>query len=94
MTETDTDQLNADPERIRRAIRRIDGDSLIEYCIRNVDPPYRRRIDELDADTREQFCLQRCGDCDAEAFLVVDGEYVADDHASLVEALETGVTES
>ena len=56
----------------------------IEYCLRNVDGEARERLVAAgasgcpDAETGEttvleQRCLQRCGTCYSEEFLVVDG---------------------
>jgi len=65
----------------------------IEYCLRNVDSATRRRLaaeTEMDTGTDgveivERRCLQRCGDCYRDDFLVVDGAIqTADSHATLL----------
>jgi uncharacterized protein YuzB (UPF0349 family) len=89
-TTPDADSDTRSPA-IERALRGADGDRSIEYCIRNVDPGDRERVEALEGDVREHFCLQRCGACDAEPFLVVDGEYVAGDHERLADALAAEV---
>ena len=72
----------------------------VEYCLRNVSGETRERLAAetstgRDADTDdaggvavdERRCLQRCGTCYSEAFLVVDGTVaVADSHADLLAA--------
>jgi uncharacterized protein YuzB (UPF0349 family) len=45
----------------------------IEYCLTNVSRATRERLRESPATTREHRCLQRCGRCRTQAFLVVDG---------------------
>jgi len=61
----------------------------VEYCLDNVDSTTRRRLDGIDGVTvTEERCLQRCGDCHSESFLVVDGELrTAETHAALLAAL-------
>lgn len=63
-----------------------DGDEpIIQYCISNVDPDRRARLEATDAAVRATSCLQRCGSCYEGAFLVLDGEFVAGDHLDLLE---------
>ncbi|MFB6227204.1 MAG: hypothetical protein ABEH88_01245 [Halobacteriales archaeon] len=45
----------------------------VEYCIGNVDPDARSELRDLDCQTIEKPCLQRCGRCFEGALLVVDG---------------------
>jgi uncharacterized protein YuzB (UPF0349 family) len=45
---------------------------VIEYCLSNVDEETRRLLAARD-DTREATCLDHCGRCYREPFLVVDG---------------------
>jgi uncharacterized protein YuzB (UPF0349 family) len=45
----------------------------VEYCVANVDPQARERVENLDAETRALPCLERCGTCRETAFLVADG---------------------
>jgi uncharacterized protein YuzB (UPF0349 family) len=74
----------------------------IEYCLRNVDDETRERLaadagaspdtDAASADIVEQRCLQRCGTCYSEAFLVVDGAVqTARSHATLL--TDSGLTQ-
>jgi uncharacterized protein YuzB (UPF0349 family) len=68
----------------------------IEYCLRNVDSETRDRLlgagasacpdaGADGADVLEQRCLQRCGTCYSEEFLVVDGDVeTAGSHATLL----------
>ncbi|MEF8853834.1 MAG: DUF1450 domain-containing protein [Haloarculaceae archaeon] len=71
----------------------------IEYCLRNVDGTTRKRLlaagAGTDADAAadesatvvEQRCLQRCGECYREDFLVVDGAVeTGASHAALLSA--------
>lgn len=80
------DSESVSPE-ARRVLGEIDEECVVEYCIRNVDPQNRGRLDVLASEVHEHFCLQRCGDCEAEPFLIVNGEYVPGPHGSLVAAL-------
>lgn len=68
---------------------------LAEYCLGNVDSEARRALRESSCEVRESFCLDRCGKCYAEPFLVVDGEVVdGASHRDLLREIEsTGVTE-
>lgn len=61
--------------------------SLVEYCLRNVPSGSRTALAESDLRTEGTACLGRCGDCFAEPFLVVDGEYVHGSHEELINAL-------
>jgi len=48
----------------------------IECCMYNTDRSTRARIeDQTDLELLAKSCLHRCGDCQHEQFLVVDGEY-------------------
>lgn len=59
---------------------------LIEYCLCNVNDEHRTRLRELDI-SREFTCLEHCGICCQESFLVVDGTVVREaDHEQLVAA--------
>lgn len=53
---------------------------VIEYCLSNVDDERRDRLRHLDR-TREYTCLEHCGICCREPFLVVDGTVVRDEEA-------------
>lgn len=45
---------------------------MIEYCLSNVDDATRRRL-RAHEDAVESPCLEHCGLCRRESFLVVDG---------------------
>ncbi|MFC6723589.1 DUF1450 domain-containing protein [Halobium palmae] len=66
--------------------------STVEYCISNVDDvqAVREQCSESSARVMERRCLQRCGRCFREPFLVVDGDVVtgADHEALLAEVTE------
>jgi uncharacterized protein YuzB (UPF0349 family) len=51
---------------------------LVEYCVANVTPSQRARLDDADVRTRSVGCLDRCGTCRRHRFLVVDGTVVVD----------------
>lgn len=56
-------------------------DPLVEYCLGNVTPAQRARLDDADVRTRGARCLDRCGTCYRGRFLVVDGVVVDDEAA-------------
>jgi uncharacterized protein YuzB (UPF0349 family) len=64
----------------------------VEYCLRNVDAATRRRLRDVGGvETVEKRCLQRCGDCYRDDFLVVDGDReTGDSHAGILDALVEG----
>lgn len=64
----------------------------IEYCLNNVDADARRRLDHRETgEVVETRCLQRCGDCYREPFLVVDGELATGgSHAEILAARAEG----
>ena len=47
---------------------------MIEYCLRNVSDDTRQRLASV-SETREASCLEHCGICYLESFLVIDGEF-------------------
>lgn len=51
---------------------------MIEYCLSNVGDATRRRLRARE-DTAEAPCLEHCGICRREPFLIVDGEFVRGD---------------
>lgn len=64
--------------------------ALIECCLSNITSEARIALDQVDHEVRETICLDRCGPCYDQPFLVVDGEiYTADDHHDLIESLIT-----
>jgi uncharacterized protein YuzB (UPF0349 family) len=48
--------------------------TLVECCLSNVSSDARAVLDESDHEIRESFCLDRCGTCYEQPFLIVDGE--------------------
>lgn len=58
--------------------------NVIEYCLCNVDDEQRDHLQNLDC-VREYTCLEHCGICCDEAFLVVDRTVVrGEDHEQLI----------
>jgi uncharacterized protein YuzB (UPF0349 family) len=49
---------------------------LVEYCLNNVDVATRAALWASGLAVEESSCLQRCGQCWAGPFLVVDGEVI------------------
>lgn len=63
--------------------------ALLECCLSNVSLDARVALDESDHEIRETICLDRCGDCYAQPFLVVDGDiYTGETHRDLLESLD------
>ncbi|NHN48228.1 DUF1450 domain-containing protein [Halostella sp. JP-L12] len=61
---------------------------MIEYCLSNVDAETRRRLAARE-DSREAACLEQCGRCHREAFLVVDGTVRSGpSHAAVLDDLD------
>ena len=61
---------------------------MIEYCPSNVDGETRRRVAARE-DSREATCLDHCGRCHREAFLVVDGTVrTGSSHAAILDDLD------
>lgn len=50
--------------------------SVIECCVRNVAEEDLRRLEAENETVRVRPCLERCGTCRDEPFLVVDGDPV------------------
>ena len=48
----------------------------INYCLSNIEPETRPLLHQLPCHLIEDFCLGRCGYCEASAFLIIDGEVV------------------
>jgi len=64
------------------------GSTVVEYCVNNVSPDVRERLSVAPVDSRGLPCLERCGTCRTEAFLVVDSEFrTANSHGALLAAL-------
>ena len=58
---------------------------MLEYCLGNVDAPTRSRLEQLESPARERLCLQRCGTCWQQPFLVADGTvHTGPDHETLL----------
>lgn len=55
---------------------------MIECCISNVDEAIQRCL--RDAEVIKAPCLEHCGICYAEQFLIVDGEIWRGDHEFLL----------
>ncbi|WP_207589329.1 DUF1450 domain-containing protein [Halomontanus rarus] len=47
---------------------------MIEYCLSNVDDDARQRLTSV-SDATEASCLEHCGICYLEPFLVIDGDF-------------------
>lgn len=47
---------------------------LVECCVHNLTGGTGGAIDRSDPELRVSFCLDRCGTCYDEPFLVIDGE--------------------
>jgi uncharacterized protein YuzB (UPF0349 family) len=54
---------------------RVSG-PVVNYCLNNVTIDERQELNALDLVVVEDYCLQRCGDCFATPFLVVDGKLI------------------
>jgi uncharacterized protein YuzB (UPF0349 family) len=67
----------------------MDSTRTFNYCLRNVTPEARARLRQSPHHVIEDFCLQRCGDCEQGPFLVVDGALVAGcNHLTLLDDLD------
>ena len=65
------------------------GQSYIEYCINNVDAAARAALLRSGLAAEESSCLQRCGQCFAGPFVVVDGDLIdGPSHAALLARLQ------
>jgi uncharacterized protein YuzB (UPF0349 family) len=62
---------------------------VINYCLKNVaTPQIRAMLRNSGYQVVEDFCLQRCGQCFAGPFVVIDGaEVVGDSHQAIIDAL-------
>lgn len=67
--------------------RTLPTESFVEYCLGNITARTRKRLQESNFRTDGTACLGRCGDCFAEPFLIVDGEYVPGNHEELINVL-------
>lgn len=47
---------------------------LVECCIHNLIQGGQKTLENCDDTVRYSFCLDRCGTCDTDQFLVIDGE--------------------
>jgi uncharacterized protein YuzB (UPF0349 family) len=57
----------------------------IEACVSNVDHQTRSQLSDADVSTSVYPCLEHCGRCYREPFLVVDGELVTgESHGALL----------
>jgi uncharacterized protein YuzB (UPF0349 family) len=63
--------------------------ALIECCLSNVSSDARVALADSDHDIRESLCLDRCGECYARPFLIVEGELRSGgSHHDLLAALD------
>lgn len=62
----------------------------IECCIDNVSVEEGQTYAASDTPVEMRYCLQRCGRCYDQAFLVVDGDVISGpDHSSLFNQLDS-----
>jgi uncharacterized protein YuzB (UPF0349 family) len=62
----------------------------VEYCISNVDAAARAALLRSGLLVEETSCLQRCGQCFAGPFVVVDGDLIdGSSHAAILERLRS-----
>lgn len=62
----------------------------IECCIDNVGFDDRRTIEASNESVDIRYCLQRCGRCYREPFVVVDGDVVTGaDYSTILETIES-----
>lgn len=67
--------------------------TLIECCLSNVSFEARTALDESEHRVRETVCLDRCGDCHATPFLVVDGDVrTSNSHRALLQSVDGQTT--
>ncbi|WP_435320876.1 DUF1450 domain-containing protein [Haloarchaeobius sp. TZWSO28] len=52
---------------------------VVECCVRNLTVSDRQRLDVIDASIRVAPCLEHCGTCRHEPFVLVDGSLHAGD---------------
>lgn len=62
---------------------------VIEYCLSNVGDATRRRLRARE-DAVEAPCLEHCGICRREPFLIVDGEFLCGDGIEALPATGEG----
>lgn len=64
--------------------------ALVECCLSNVSSDARVALNESDHDVREALCLDRCGTCYDQPFLVVDGELQqGNSHQQLLQSFDS-----
>ena len=62
---------------------------LIECCLNNVSADTRAAIANSDEQVRETICLDRCGECYDQSFLVVDAELrTGKSHRNILQSLD------
>lgn len=62
----------------------------VECCLNNTTAALEKQLAELDIDLRKYRCLQQCGHCYENPFLVVEGGLrLAERHADLVDELQS-----
>lgn len=63
--------------------------ALLECCLSNVSSDARVALNDADYEVREAFCLDRCGRCYDDPFLVIDGKVrTGESHRDLLRALD------
>lgn len=51
--------------------------SVVECCVSNLTSDGRKAIENSEHDVRFSFCLDRCGRCHEDSFLVIDGDPIS-----------------
>lgn len=64
------------------------SDITVECCTNNLDDEIWKRVIGSPIEIDQQYCLQRCGLCHVESFLVYEGDVIRGDHGELIESLE------
>lgn len=60
----------------------------IECCLSNVTTDSRLALNEVGHEVRETMCLDRCGTCHDQPFLVIDGDiHTGDSHQNLINSV-------
>lgn len=80
----------SDTESQQQSFESID---VIEYCLANVSTSERQQIESAETSTHGVRCLDRCGTCYKESFIVVNGKPVTGAACDqLIESLDGGET--
>lgn len=63
--------------------------ALLECCLSNISPGAQVALDESEHKVRESICLDRCGDCYAQPFLVIDGNiHLGESHQDILDSVD------